>query len=445
MAPAGRQPLLERLALHRPELRAWALYDWANSALITTVITAVWPIYFTEVVGADLDDAAFRHSLATTIALTLVAAMAPILGAVADYRAVKKRFLGLFAGVGISATACMFLVERGDWMLGMLLFILANLGAAGSFVFYDSLLPHVAREGEMDRVSTAGYAMGYMGGGLLLLLNLTWIENPEWFGMPEGTFPTRLAFVSVALWWALFSIPLFLRVPEPPRTLESDESVGLNPLRVAVSRLRETFRELRGYRQAFLLLLAFLVYNDGITTIYRMATTIGVEKEFRKDIMIGAIIAVQFVGIPFAFGFGALAGRFGTKRMILLGIAAYAGITILGYRMDTENEFIALAVLVGMVQGGCQALSRSLFASMIPKHKSGELFALFAVGEKFAGIFGPLLFAASIWVTGSTQTAILSILVFFAVGGFLLSRVDVQSGQRTAREIDERIAAGQST
>lgn len=448
---AGRTPLLERLALHRPELRAWALYDWANSALITTVITAIWPIYFKTVAAAELDDttSSARHSLATTIALCIVAVMSPLLGALADYRGIKKKCLALFACIGISATACLFLVERGDWLLGMVLFVLANIGASGSFVFYDALLPHVAREGEMDRLSTAGYALGYLGGGILLLLNLAWIQHPDWFGLPFGpdldasasTLPTRLAFLSVAVWWALFSIPLFLRVKEPPRRLESDERPGQNPLRVAVTRLRETFTELRGYRQAFLLLVAFLVYNDGIMTIYRMATTIGADKGFATDIMIAAIVLVQFVGVPFAFGFGLLAERFGTKRMVLAGLAAYALITIYGYQMETEREFIALAVFVGMVQGGCQALSRSLFASMIPKHKSGEFFAFFAVGEKFAGIAGAALFTFLIVTTGGTESAIPFILAFFVVGGLLLTRVDVAAGQTTARAIDARVAA----
>jgi UMF1 family MFS transporter len=317
-------------------------------------------------------------------------------------------------------------------MLGMTLFVVANIGASGSFVFYDALLPHVARTDEVDRVSTMGYAAGYLGGGLMLLFNLALIRDPERFGLPEGTLPTRLAFVSVAVWWAVFSIPLLLRVHEPPRVLEEDERPGENALRVAFTRLKETFHELRHYRNAFLLLLAFLIYNDGIQTIYRMATIIGADKGFDTTVMIGAIAAVQFVGIPFAVLFGQLASRFGAKRMVLAGIAVYAGITVFGYWMETEGQFIALAVMVGMVQGGCQALSRSLFASMIPTHKSGEFFALFAVGEKFAGIFGPGLFALSISLTGSSQSAILSILVFFALGALLLTRVDVDEGRRAA-------------
>ena len=386
-----RSSWLEKLGLHRPELRAWVLYDWANSALITTVITAVYPIYFKNVAANGLDpaDASFKHSMATVIALTIVAVIAPLLGVIGDLRACKKRMLGIFAGIGISATACMFLIEQGNWMLAMVLFVVANIGASGSFVFYDALLPHVAREDEVDRVSTMGYAAGYMGGGIMLLLNIAVIQNPEWVGLEEGTLPTRLAFASVAVWWAIFSIPLLLKVKEPPAVLDDDEKPGDKVFSMALGRLRETFKELRTYRHASLLLVGFLIYNDGIQTIYRMATVIGADKGFDDIVMIKAIALVQFVGIPFAILFGHLAAKFGTKRMIMFGLAVYCGITVFGYSMQTENEFIILAVLVGMVQGGCQALSRSLFASMIPRSKSGEFFALFAIGEKFAGFWVP--------------------------------------------------------
>ena len=439
MSSAPKPSLLERLALHRPELRAWALYDWANSAMITVVVTAVWPLYFKDVAAGELDpnDSTNLHTLATTIGLVLVALVAPVLGALADYRAIKKRLLGLFAGIGISATACMVLVEEGDWLLGMILFVLANFGAAGSFVFYDALLPHVARDDEVDRVSVAGYALGYVGGGAVLLLALFAIRSPATFGLPEeGTLAVRLSFLLVAVWWAIFSLPLFRRVAEPPRRLEADETGTDRPVRTAIIRLRETFGELKSYREAFVMLAAFLVYNDGIVTIYRMATSIGNDKGFSSETMIAAIALVQFVGIPCAFGYGLLAQRFGTKRMVLLGLGAYALIAMFSYWMETERQFIVLAISVGVVQGGCQALSRSMFASLVPKHKSGEFFALFAVGEKFAGIFGPLVFGLFSVVTGSSSSAVLAIVGFFAVGAWLLSRVDLDAGQARARAVD---------
>jgi len=316
-------------------------------------------------------------------------------------------------------------------------------------VFYESLLPHIASDTEMDRVSTAGYAIGYTGGGVLLALNLAWIQKPEWFGLPSGegltpeeaTLPVRLAFLSVAVWWLLFSIPLFRGVREPTRLLERDETPRGSVVRHAFVRLGETFHELRGYRHAFLMLIAFLFYNDGISTIQKMAAAYATELNIPQDAVITAILIVQFLGIPFSFLFGMLAGRIGAKRAIFAGLLIYTGISILGYRMSTATHFYILAALVGMVQGGTQALSRSLFANMIPRHKSGEFFGFFSVFNKFAGIFGPLLFASVIGQTGSSRQAILSVIAFFALGGVLLAFVNVRVGEQAAREAERRLVS----
>ena len=422
------------------------MYDWAASAVQTTIMVAVFPIYFVKVAGANLEPSAATQRLATvnTLALVVVALLSPILGAVSDYGAIKKRLLAAFMILGAGATAAMWLVDRGDIRLASALFMISLIGAAGSFVFYEALLPHIARREEIDRVSTAGYAMGYIGGGVLLALNLAWIQKPAWFGLPSGpdltessaTLPVRLAFVSVAVWWIVFSIPLFRRVPEPPPTLEPDESRGKSAIRVAFLRLAETFRELRGYRQAFLMLVAFLIYNDGIQTIIKMATAYGTEIGIGQSALITAILLVQFVGIPCSLLFGMLASRIGAKRAIFLGLLAYTVISVLGYFMKNATHFYVLAGLVGVVQGGTQALSRSLFASMIPRHKSGEFFGFFSVFEKFAGIFGPLIFAGTIAATGSSRNAILSVIGFFAVGAAILALVDPEEGQRAARAAD---------
>lgn len=431
---------LNKLGLHRPELRAWAAYDLANSAFITVVITAVFPGYFAKVAAADLPQqtAEFRFSMATTISLIVIAVLAPILGAWADFAPIKKRMMRAFITISVLAVAGMFFIERGDWWLALLLFVISNFGANGSFVFYDALLPHLASDEEMDRVSTAGYALGYIGGGLLLALNLLWIQKPEWFGLPHGpnltpeqqTLPVRLAFVSVAIWWALFSIPLFRKVPEPPVKAAAPGGASIAG---AFRQLASSFRELKRYKNAFLMLLAFLIYNDGIGTIIRMATIYGTGIGLQQSDMIAAILLTQFVGVPFAFLFGTLAGKIGAKNSIFLGLAVYTGISIIGYYMKNARDFLVLAILVGMVQGGAQALSRSLFASLIPRHKSGEFFGFFAVVEKFAGIFGPLLFGAMIAISGSSRSAILSVIAFFVVGGILLCFVNVQEGQRIAR------------
>jgi MFS transporter, UMF1 family len=442
--------ILSRLGLDRPELRAWAMYDWANSAMMVIVVTAVFPIFFASVAADGLDPttATARFSLATTLGLAIIAALSPLLGGAADRSASKLRFLGLFLALGVIATGLMFFIGRGDWLFALVLFVVANIGANGSFVFYDALLPHVARQDEMDRVSTAGFALGYVGGGLLLAFSLALIQRPAWFGLPSGegispadaTLPVRITFLLTAVWWVCFSIPLFRRVSEPPptRAVGADGDSGTSGI---WRQLRHTLRDLRSYPQALLMLVAFLIYNDGIGTIIRMATIYGTEIGIDRGALIAAIVLVQFVGIPFAFLFGMLAGRIGAKHAIFLGLVAYAGISVVGYFMRTATHFLILASLVGMVQGGTQALSRSLFASMIPRSKSGEFFGFFSVFEKFAGIFGPAFFSIAITLTGSSRASLLSIILFFVAGGLLLSRVDVEAGQRAARAADAEVRA----
>ena len=422
---------LARLGLHRPELRAWAWYDWANSAFITTVVAAVFPIYYAKVAADGLGDATatFRYGIATTIALTAIAVLSPILGALADITGGKKRLLAAFAGVGIAATAGLALVGRGDWQLALALFMLGNIGIYGSFTFYDALLPHIAKPEELDRVSAAGYALGYLGGGVLLAINLAWIQQPAWFGFPDAGAATRAAFLSVAVWWALFSIPLLRRVPEP--AVDPAAAAGAS-LRTAFVRLTHTLRELRRYRHAFTMLVAFMLYNDGIGTIIRMATLYGTQVGIDQGSLIGALLLVQFIGVPAAFLFGAVAARIGPKPAILGSLVLYTVISVLAFRMTTARDFMILAALVGLVQGGSQALSRSVFASLIPKDRTAEFFGFFAVFEKFAGIFGPLLFSAAVALTGSNRAAILSVIVFFVAGGALLVTVDIDEGRRAA-------------
>jgi UMF1 family MFS transporter len=409
-------------------------------------MVAIFPIYFIEIARTSLPASGATQALATanTIAALIVAVASPILGAISDYAAVKKRMLAGAMAVGVLAVAGMFFLHHGDDMLALVLFVLSLVGATVSVVMYESLLPHIARASELDRVSSAGYALGYLGGGILLAVNVLWILEPQWFGLPAGgglsesqaTLPTRLALLSVAVWWVVFAIPLFRKVPEPPRLIERDETASGSLLVIPFVRLGETLRSLRGFRHAFLMLLAFMVYNDGIQTIQKMATAYGTELGISRTVLITAILLVQFMGFPFAFLFGALASRIGAKHAIFLGLLVYAAISVLGYFMRTAMHFMILATLVATVQGGTQALSRSLFASLIPAHKSGEFFGFYSVFEKFASILGPLLFAVTIALTGSSRSAILSVIVFFIVGTALLARVDVAEGQRAAGAAD---------
>ena len=412
------------------------MYDWANSAFWTTVIVAVFPPFFSDYAAAGLTpaQATARFAWTTTLAVAVSALFGPVLGAVADYRARKKRLLAIFLVIGVAATLLMGTIGRGEWVYAATLFGVANVAVAMTLVFYESLLPHIARPEEMDRVATAGYAVGFVGGGVLLVINLAWILYPSTFGLPDVVAAIKLSFVSVALWWLLFSIPLLRRVPEPPAAEPRDVLGTEHSIRVPFVRAWRTFGELRQeHRQAFLLLVAFLLYNDGIQTIIRMAAIYGAEVGINRDAQIAAFVLVQFVGIPCTLLFGAAAGRVGAKKALFAALAVYVGISALGYFMRTTWQFFALAGLVGTVQGGSQALSRSLFARMIPKHKSSEYFGFFSVFEKFAGVAGPALFALSVTVFGSSRAAVLSVILFFVAGALVLTRVDVAAGEAQAR------------
>ena len=430
------QNLLARLGLHSREVRAWAMYDLANSAFSTTIITAVFPVYFKSVSGAGLPPGEATRLLArtTTIALATSAVLAPVLGALADYAPIKKRLLGLFAALGCMAAGCLALVNRGDWFLAAICFGIGNVGFTASLTFYDSLLPHIAREDEIDRVSTGGYALGYLGGGVLLALNIAWILSPATFGLRDSAQASRLSFASVALWWFLFSIPLFRSVPEPTVRAGTGHRTTVELIRASFTGLLHTIRELRRYRNAFLLLIAFVIYADGIGTIQRLATSYGAELGIEQGALITAILLVQFAGIPFAFLFGILAGRIGAKPSIFIGLAVYVALTIGAYYMKTERDFYVLALLVATVQGGTQALSRSLFASMIPKARSSEFFGFFSIFEKFGAILGPAVFETASRTTGSSRSAILSVVVFFIAGALVLSLVNVQEGQEAGQK-----------
>ena len=442
VAPAPARSFLSRLGLDRPVLRAWAMYDWANSVFMTIVIL-IFPIYFADVAAKGLPaaEASRRFAFATTLSMTLVALLSPFLGAAADYAAAKKKFLAAFLGLGVITTGGLALVGEGGWVLGAILFILANIGVTSSIVFYESLLPHICDESEVDRVSSAGYAMGYVGGGLAMAVSVLAIVKPAWFGLADPSAATRLSFLFAAAWWALFSIPLFRRVPEPPALHAAHEHPGQGILKISVARLGQTLRDMKLFKQTLLFLIAFFIYNDGIGTIIRMASIYGREIGIGTNSLIVALMIVQFVGIPFAFLFGAIADRIGAKRAIFLSLAVYLGIAVLGFYMKTSRDFFILAILVGTVQGGSQALSRSLFTTMVPKHKSSEFFAFFSVFEKFAGILGPAVFTLVIGATGSSRGAILSLILFFLAGGALLAMVDVEKGQRAAREAEARALA----
>jgi UMF1 family MFS transporter len=427
-------------AAYRRIINAWSMYDWANSAFATTIMAAMFPPFYRSMVtaaGGSEADATAYWAYTTSLALLMIALLAPVLGAISDHTGGKKKFIAFFAALGIIGTGLFVVLGDDSYVLGSVLFIIGNVGFAGANVFYESLLPHIAQKDDIDQISTRGYALGYVGGGILLVVNVLWYMKPEWFFMGSVGTALRASFFSVAVWWALFSIPLFRRVPEPPVVRIRTE--GTSVVGAGFARLGHTFRQIRQYRQLLLFLVAFWIYNDGIGTIIKMATAYGDEIGIDLTDMTIALVITQFVGIPFAFAFGALARRLGTKRSILLGLALYVLISIAGFFMQTATVFYILAFLVGMVQGGTQALSRSLYGRMVPKAQCAEFFGFFSTSAKFAGIAGPLLFGVVSQLAGGSRLSILSLIVFFVVGGLLLTRVDEQEGIRVAQE-ENRVA-----
>jgi len=426
--------------MNRRARRAWCFYDWANSAFAAVVMASLFPPFFRELaIAAGRGEAAATAlwGYVTAGALLLIAVSAPILGAIADAAGARKKFLAFLAGLGILATGLFATLGTDDWRPAAALFVAANFGFAGSIIFYESLLPGLARGRDMDRLSAQAYGLGYAGGGLLLVVDLLMVMHPDWFGMPDRGFAIRASFVSVAIWWGLFSLPLFKYVPEPPVTAVAGGRAAGSVVVRGFRRLAGTFREISRYRQLMLFLAAYWIYNDGIGTIVKMAAAYGSEVGIGITALMGALVLTQVVGIPFSLLFGKLAGRIGPKPAVLLGLGVYLIISIFGFFISNATHFYILAGLVGTVQGGAQALSRSLFGSMVPRHRTSEFFGFYSTSGKLAGMAGPLVFGLVSQMTGTSRLGILSLVVFFTVGGWLLTRVDVAAGQAAARRAEQ--------
>ena len=410
---------------------SWAFYDWANSAYSTTVMAGFFPLFFKEY-WADPHNpsqSTFYLGMANSIASMVVAALAPLLGSVADQGSAKKKFLTFFAFLGVIMTGGLWMVAQGNWQMAVLFYVIATIGFASGNVFYDALLPGLASEERVDAVSSLGFGLGYLGGGLLFLVNVFMYLKPELFGIPDGATAIKLSFLSVAVWWAVFTIPLILFVPEPKNYENIDFN---NAIRMGWVQLVQTFKEIRNMKVVGTFLLAYWFYIDGVDTIIRMAVDYGMSLNFPGESLIIALLIVQFVAFPAALIYGWLASKIGAKTGIMVGITAYSFITLLGYFMTEAWHFYVLAILIGLFMGGIQALSRSLYTRIIPPDKSAEFFGFYNMLGKFAAIIGPALMGTIALVTGSARLSILSILLLFILGAFFLNKVDIKEGKRLA-------------
>ncbi len=430
----------------------WVMYDWANSAFATTVMAGFFPIFFKQYwsYGADVNVSTAQLGFGNSIASLLVAMMAPILGAIADKGSAKKKFLIFFAYLGVLMTAALFLVQKGQWAWAIFIYAMGIIGFAGANVFYDSLLPSLADEEKIDYVSGLGFAMGYLGGGLLFLVNVLMTLMPQKFGLPDAAAAVRYAFISVAVWWGLFTLFTIFWVPEEKNTAATDKEENI--VAAGFKQFVGTLRKIRHLKMVFLFLLAYWFYIDGVDTIIRMAVDYGLSLGFESNDLIVALLIVQFVGFPAALIFGKLGERWSVRKSIYLAIAIYMGITVWGTLMTQKHEFYVLAAAIGLVQGGIQALSRSYYSRLIPKNQAAEYYGFYNMLGKFAAIIGPALMgivglvvkrmlmpasptAEQISAVGqlAARWGIGSILILFIIGAILFYFVDEEKGREQVK------------
>ncbi|MEJ2689002.1 MAG: MFS transporter [Deltaproteobacteria bacterium] len=387
---------------HKKRVISWALYDWGNSAFATTVMAGFFPIFFKQYwsTGSPAVESTFRLGAANSIASLIIVVAAPVLGAIADKGSAKKRFLLFFAFMGILMTGALFFVSESNWLFASVLYVGGLIGFSGGNVFYDSLLVFVARPQKLDFVSALGFALGYLGGGLLFALNVFMTQQPDFFGFSGPAEAIRFSFISVAVWWAVFSIPLMVFVKE---NKEKHEPLKLKTIENGFKQLFHTFDQIRKLKLVFVFLVGYWLYIDGVDTIVRMAVDYGLAIGFKAEGLVLALLITQFVGFPSAIAFGKIDEKLGPKTGIFIGIGVYILITFWAYFMSREMEFYMLAVGIGLVQGGVQSLSRSLYARIIPKNKSAEFFGFYNMIGKFAAVIGPILIGLVGVVSGSPR------------------------------------------
>jgi UMF1 family MFS transporter len=422
--------------------RAWCLYDWANSAFATSVVSAILPVYFAGIASKTMapHQATALWGYASAAALAVTAVLSPVVGALADQTRRRKPYLLACVLIGFAGTLGLAALPGHPWWGLLAAFGVAFIAFATGNVIYDSLLPGIAHDHELHSVSARGFALGYLGGGLLLAVHLALVLMPQRFGLPDAAAATRVAFASVAFWWLGFSLPLFRDVPEPDT---ASQDVPAAQLAGATFRqIGRTLGHIRERRDLLWFLVAFWLYSDGIGTIIKMATIYGAEVGIGQRDLIGALLMVQLVAAPASLAFGRLARPLGPKRAVMFGLAGYCGISVFAFFLAKPWQFWVLALMVALFQGGTQALSRSMFASLVPKRQVSELFGFYSVSEKMAGVVGPVLFAGVTQLTGGGRLATLTLLPLFLAGAWMLSRVDLARGALEAAADDARATAG---
>jgi len=400
----------------------WAFYDWANSAFATTVMAGFFPIFFKSFWAGDLDAAESTFVIGSINSLIglLIAISAPILGAIADAGKTKKKFLFIFASLGILATGYLFFIPESSWKLAVAFYGLGVIGFSGGNIFYDALIVSVSSPDERNRTSSLGFSLGYLGGGLLFLINVLMYLYPQWFGLSGPADAVLWSFMSVAIWWFIFSLPLLLHVKEKDDLLNTNKN---NVVTAAFTNLLNTAKSVRNYKKVVIFLLAYFLYMDGVDTIIRMATSYGSDIGLSASSMISALLLTQFVGFPATLIFGFYADKFGYKESLTFAIVVYICVVLFSSQMDTATEFFIVAGIIGLVQGGVQAISRSYFSNLIPQDKAAEFFGFYNFIGKSSVFLGPFMVSGIALLTGSPSIGILSLLILFIPGLILLWKV----------------------
>ena len=415
----------------KKSILAWSLYDWANSAFATTVMAGFFPVFFKEYWSTtdSVTLSTWYLGLGNSIASILVAVLAPFIGAIADRGTAKKKLLIFFAFLGIIATGGLWIVNQGHWQIAILFYIIASIGFMAGNIFYDSLLPAVASKDKFDYTSSMGFSLGYIGGGLLFLINVLMYLQPHFFGIPDGETAIRLSFISVAVWWAVFSIPIILFVKEP----KIHDPIGIcSAVKEGWGQLISTLTKIRELKVVGTFLMAYWLYIDGVDTIIRMAVDYGTSIGFSASSLITALLLVQFVAFPATLIYNWFSSKIGIKNAIYIAIIGYTFITIFGVFVSKEWHFYVLAIMIACFQGGIQALSRSMYSRIIPKNQAAEFFGFYNMLGKFAAIIGPPMMGYIGLITGNPRLGILSIIILFISGGLLLTKVDLQEGERVS-------------
>tara|TARA_X000001036_G_scaffold160799_1_gene152490 strand:+ start:342 stop:1598 length:1257 start_codon:yes stop_codon:yes gene_type:complete len=401
----------------------WAFYDWANSAFATTVMAGFFPIFFKSYWATDLTDAesTFVIGSANSIVGLLIAVSAPVMGAFADAGNSKKTLLLTFAVLGIISTGYLFFIPESSWKFAIIFYSVGVIGFSGGNIFYDALLVSVAEDKDRNRVSSLGFSLGYLGGGLLFLLNVLMFSFPNLFGLSTQIEAVLWSFLSVAIWWSIFTVPLITGVKEPQINNKNNGFIVTS--KEAFKSLYATARSIKQYRSAVVFLLAYFLYMDGVDTIIRMATSYGSDIGLSAQSMIGALLLTQFIGFPATLVFGNYSDRFGHKQTLTFAIIIYIGVVIFSSQMDSAVEFFIMASVIGLVQGGVQAISRSFFSTLIPENKAAEFFGFYNFIGKSSVFIGPFMVSGIALLTDNPSLGILSLLLLFVPGLILLRRV----------------------